>query len=128
MSNEIIQQKKTRKKIPANSPYPELKFCIKGVKWAARLLPEAEYERLHGDDSRAMCVLEDNHIDVNQQYANFSTVAHELGHAYIESCLVNRDHLEQDEFEELFCEILGEHSQEIVRQAKRILKAFKKEG
>lgn len=126
MSNETTSLQKVRKKKskPANSPYPELRFCIKGIKWAARLLPEAEYERLHGDDSRAMCVLDSNIIDVNSQYANFSTVAHELGHAYIESCLVHRDHLDQEEFEELFCELIGEHSIHIVSLTRRILKKF----
>jgi hypothetical protein len=123
-----VTTKKNQKKspLPSDFVFPEIRFKIKGVNWSARLLPEAEYERVHGDDSRAICIFTEYCIDVNDQHCDYGTISHELGHAYIDSCLVSREHLDQDEFEELFCEIIGEHSLDIVRQTRRILRYFTK--
>ena len=101
------------------------KMDIKGLDWKIQLHTPEEYEQLHGKDSEGMTVMESQVIDLNQEHLGLPVILHELGHAYFHSCLTRSADLSQEDIEEIFCEILSYHTEEILSRAKQLLIYFK---
>lgn len=90
-----------------------LKILIKGVEWTVYVQPNLSYIRQHGNDSGAITYINDKDIFFNSDHVNTGYIRHELTHAFVASSGINSSSLDQDQFEELFCEIVEEHYHDI---------------
>lgn len=104
-----------------------IRIKVKEVPWTVLLLPLAQYEAAHGDDSNAICIMDSREIHLVEGRASRFNIAHELGHAYISSCLVDVAQVKKTDMEELFCDIIGHHAADIVKTTNKVFRHFNKE-
>lgn len=106
---------------------------IKGLDWTffgiyGKYYKEFMERKQVSTDSYAACFRHDQVMvfDLSLPYINKTTL-HELLHAYVHSCCVGSVSLDSEDKEELICEIIGEHIDEIRGQAKEMSKVLKKD-
>lgn len=97
-----------------------VKFTIIDKKWSITSLSKKSYEKKHGDDSRAITIIEDRKIDLSPIGCDKETIIHELVHAYwYEICAHSAD-LEDDQAEEIFAELMSKFGRELLDLADKL--------
>lgn len=84
-----------------------------------------EYRSAHGKDSMAICLKHHRKIVLTEKYVDIHTIRHELVHAYVASCCVESMHIKGDDMEELLCEVLSYHLEDIGKYSRKIFNTFK---
>lgn len=99
---------------------------IKGLPWKISVQVDKEYDQDHGNDSDGITYASTNHMYIKRDAFNVETILHELGHAYYHSCLVyTTGGLDNDDVEEIFCEIIAIHGPQLVQQARNLYRQLK---
>lgn len=113
-----MAQKKMKKNTPS--------FEVLGRKWKIVVCSEEEYAKENRPGTVAITDAESRCIKVlGQANVSYSTVAHELVHAFIaELCLSSAD-LDNDNLEEIFAELFANRAEEMVKIGKRMFKKLK---
>ena len=102
---------------------------IKGLEWTYDLLPLEQYIPLYGKGDLALCIKDKRKLVFILEEICITTIYHELTHAYMASLCIDSCHsISADDYEEIFCEINGNHIEDIVKQGKEILKNLNKEA
>ena len=90
--------------------------------WTYRLLPDAEYNELHGTDSQAITDLEERTIDVAERGFNLNTMIHETFHAYKSYLCLDSAEMDNSAVEEIFASFFGKNSFKILEKAVNMYK------
>lgn len=98
---------------------------IKGLTWKLSVQRDEEYIKHHGGDSEGITVGSQRHIYIKESALYLEVVLHELGHAYFQSCLTYTANLNEEDIEEVFCEIIANHGSQMVTDARRYTKYLK---
>lgn len=102
------------------------KIEIKGIKWSYYRLPHDKYKQLHGDNSLAHVLKHKREIVFDAKYLDLPTVLHEVTHAFFSSCCIDSTNdLSNDDVEEIFCEIVSYHIDDIKKTANKIYNVLK---
>lgn len=101
-----------------------LEVDIKGVRWTVQLLPNSYYTEKHKEQtnySAALTLADEHVVDFNAVYFDKETVRHELMHAFIASCCIGSvTNLALTDLEEITCEIISIHGEDILNMANSI--------
>jgi len=100
---------------------------IKGRDWSFHLLTDRRFDKLHNEDGAVRAAV----TMPNQYTAHFKKsdwcikdIRHELGHVLYSMTLTSTSDLTPDQVEETMCEIIAEHSPEIILWADMIAEKF----
>ena len=102
----------------------DLSISIKGITWQYELLEKDVYKTRH-PGSEAMCDKSKRLLSFSKEFLTKEHIAHELGHGYISSCMVDTASLSHEDFEEVACEIISHHLDDIQRHRDEIYKKLK---
>lgn len=103
-----------------------LKVNIKGLEWSCRKLRHKDYRNKHGSSSLAVCVKGERKLDFDASEFRYSTVLHEVVHAFMGSlCLHSTSDISMEDMEEIFAELIENHVEDIIETAKFIYKELK---
>ena len=106
-----------------------MRVNIKGLEWTYELLSAEEYVKAHGKGDLGLCIKDERKLVFILEEISYSTIVHELTHAYMASiCIDSCSDIDSHDLEEIFCEINGNHINDIVGQGKEILKNLNKEA
>lgn len=114
-----MEKKIIRRKIKTLKTEP---LQIKGLNWHLSIQEDAQYDKVHGNESDGICIPADRHIYIRKSALNIETILHELGHAYYHSCLIYTADITVADVEEIFCEIISVHATEMVKISREIYK------
>jgi hypothetical protein len=101
-----------------------LVLSIKGRSWNFILLTDKTFNKLHGEENTAMTIFGDNEVHFRRSDWSKSAISHEIGHVLHSSSLTSSSELTVEQTAELFCEIIGEHVEEINLWATRVSERF----
>lgn len=107
----------------------KIRTHIKGLDWDIYLLKSNEYEKyidIEGDNTLAVCLVNEHKIVFRYEHLSLPTVKHELTHAYAASCFCFQLNLSGEQVAELKCEIMAYHGEELIKLSKKIFKMLKK--
>ena len=100
---------------------------IKGRDWTFRLFSDKVFNKVYNpnDEDNAAMTLQ-NKYEVHFRKGDWSpnTIKHELGHVLHFASLVGSSALSAEDSIELMCEIIGEHTEEILLWSNRIAENF----
>jgi hypothetical protein len=100
---------------------------IKGRDWEFILLSDKVFDKMHNEDdgSRAGITMP-NQYQCHFRKSDWSLkdIRHELGHALYHMCLTSSSDLTPEQVEETMCQIIGEHTPEIMMWCDRISEKF----
>lgn len=103
-------------------------ITVCGHRWVLLFVPQAAYEARHGSDSDAITIADNRRIYISEEGASYQTLVHELVHAYLaELCVSTMTRLSKSDLEEIFCELMAKHGKQIIRLARQLERAYKKE-
>jgi len=100
-------------------------ILIKGVKFTIKLLSKENYVKSHAvaTDSYAYVNKYDRTIVFRKDYVRKNIVVHEVTHAFINAChLSSCNDLSVEDFEEIVCEMMEDHIEDIIKVSNTILK------
>jgi hypothetical protein len=111
--------------------YKEYIIKIKGTKWKYRLIPRELFLKVHKDaeviDHVAITIKQENRIDFTPNELTVETIIHELVHAYMSETYTNSANLENEQMEDIICDMISYNISKIQKQSKRMLKVLLKE-
>ena len=100
-----------------------MNISIKGIKFQVILLSKEDYVKKHTDESVAHLDKEDRTLIFRKDQIKKNIVIHEVCHAFIHGChLSSCNDLSVEDFEEIICEMLEDHIEDIQSVSKKILK------
>ena len=103
-----------------------MEIQIKGVKFKVELLSKEQYIKDHKDDSVAHLEKIKKTLTFRKDYISKKICIHEVTHAYINAChLGSCSDISMDDFEEIICELMEEHIDDIKRTSNEILRFLK---
>lgn len=103
-------------------------ITILGHRWVLLFMPQAAYDSRHGDDSEGCTMQNTRRIYISEEGASYQTIVHELVHAYMgELCVSTTTRLSKNDLEEIFCELVAKHGKQIIRLARQLERAYRKE-
>jgi hypothetical protein len=105
----------------------QITLNIKGRDWTFKLLTDKQFNKLHNKEDEgntAMTIQSDYEVHFRKSDWSIATIRHELGHTLHMSSLVGSSDLTVSDTVELMCEIIGEHTDEIVLWSVRIAEKF----
>ena len=103
-----------------------MEIYIKGVKFKIDLLTKEKYIELHKDNSYAHLDKEKKSLTFRKDHISKKICIHETVHAYINAChLGSCTDISMEDFEEIICEMMEEHIDDIKNTAKEILSFLK---
>lgn len=104
---------------------------IKGRNWSFVLLTDKSFDKLHNsnedpDDNENVAMTIPSAFEVHFKKSNWNLkdIRHELGHLLYSMSLVNSANHKPDQVEETMCEIIAEHSAEIIHWSDLIANRF----
>jgi len=99
-----------------------MSFTIKILEqpWKIEFLTPRKYARKWGNDSAGITDTSKKTIDFIEDFTDLETIRHELAHAYAVQMSAVELQLDDDQVEELFCEMIGKYALTIVQQAEHI--------
>jgi hypothetical protein len=99
---------------------------IKGYPYKVYLLEPKKYILKHKDNSLAHLHKTDKEIVFRKDHVDKKIIIHEVTHAFINQChLASCDNLDVEDFEEIVCELMEDHIQDIINIANLIYKELK---
>jgi len=105
----------------------KISIQIKGRDWQFILLPDKLFDRMYNkeDEGNAAMTLQAKY-EVHFRKSDWSpnTIKHEIGHILHFASLVSSSDLSVEDAIELMCEIIGEHSEEILLWSSRVSENF----
>lgn len=102
---------------------------IKGVKFKVELLDKEAYIKENEDKSYAHLDKEKKTLTFRKDHISKKIVIHEVTHSFINAChLASCDNISMDDFEEIICEMMEEHLDDIKTTSNEILSFLKKEA
>lgn len=104
-----------------------MKILICGDIWNINVLEDDKFERKYGEMLSGVTQVSKKKIDISYDGFSFSTIAHEISHAYYYYSCVDAANLSLEQMEEVFCEIIAIHGENISRLSKKLFKELKKE-
>lgn len=104
-----------------------MKVYIKGIEYRVQLLEKCKFEKTHGKDI-AYLDKETRELLFRKDYIKKNVVIHEVTHAFINSLhLGSCSDLTINDFEEIICEMMEDHIDDIKRLSNQIF-AYLKES
>lgn len=92
-----------------------IKFKILGKNWKLGLLNTVEYRAKHGRHMGvAVTDVNTREIDLSPKGRDLETIYHELIHGYLGEMCVHSCDLDDDNLEEIFCELFSKRAKEIL--------------
>lgn len=98
---------------------------INGSLWRAEFLDFKEFTKRCGDDCTAMTDFEKKRIYLHLRSATLQCIRHEIFHAYISTYNMAALDLDDEQVEELACEVFGNHGKLAIQQADQVYRDFK---
>lgn len=102
---------------------------INGKTWTVERVTEKQMkkEREDGEHIGGLCIAAERRILIAEDCVDYRTIAHELYHAYFSNLhLQDTNNIKLDDLEEIAAAMFADKAEEIVRQAKRVLKKLEK--
>lgn len=94
-----------------------MNFRILGKRWKIKKLGKKKYKKKYGRGSCAITIVYKRMIVLGPKGYDRETIVHELVHAYLsELCLHSAD-FDEDNLEEVFCELLAKFGNKLLSQA-----------
>ena len=98
-----------------------LTIPIKGYPYKIYLLDQIQYIKKHKDNSLAHLHKTDKEIVFRKDHISKKIVIHEVTHAFLNQChLGSCDNLDVEDFEEIVCEMMEDHIQDIIKCSNEI--------
>lgn len=104
----------------------ELKLDIRSKEWKIVLFDLDSYHTEHGEDSRAITLIEDHEVHFNVDYLTLPVIRHELTHVFIESYSHYNVEYTNDQLEEVLCSINEYYYDALGKLSKKIYNHFKR--
>lgn len=101
---------------------------IRDVQWTAVVYTPKTYIKKFGADSRAICEFEKKKMSFRKDKLDFQTVIHEIVHALVDTSHTHSAELNNDQFEEVICDLVGEHIFDIFRWSLEVYNFISKEN
>lgn len=108
-------------------------FKIMEKTWELRILPNKKYHKKRGKDSLGQTLSWKRRIDLHKSAVSFNDesslelIVHELLHAYLgEMCVQSTENISNDDFEEIYAELLAKRGKELLALADHLLDEVKK--
>lgn len=102
---------------------------IKGVKFEVKLLNKEDYIKENEDKSYAHLDKEQKELTFRKDHISKKIVIHEVTHAFLNAChLGSCSNISMEDFEEIVCEMMEEHLDDIRSVSNEILSFLKKEA
>lgn len=104
----------------------KVKFSVMGDVWFASVWDGDAYAKHFGSDSEAITMGEAKQVHFNIDDLSLATVRHELVHVYSEYLYINSAHLNKDQTEEVYAELIANKGEEMMTLAKKLHRELKK--
>lgn len=104
----------------------QVNFRVMGKKWTLRVLRRKRYDKKHGGDSIALTKVHKRRIDLTPSGTDLETIVHELVHAYLAEICTKTTDLDEEQLEEIFCELMSKRGKELLRLADSLHKKVQK--
>lgn len=102
---------------------------INGDKWHYSVLDDEKYDNLYGSDSEGITLFDKKSIVFKKTSFCFTTVIHELVHAYHHKlCLSDTQSIGTSDFEEISATFIETHILNILRDAIKIFTKYKSDS
>lgn len=98
----------------------KIQFEILGKPWTLRALKTRGYKKNWGTDSVAITDINKRTIDLSPEGRDFETLVHELVHAYLGEMATHSANLEDDQVEEVCCELFAKRGYELLAKAEEL--------
>lgn len=112
-------------------PLVSITLSIKGRPWTFKLFSDRVFDKIHNSDpdpeknnNGAMTVPIHHEVHFPKSEWSVLDIRHELGHVFKFECNTESSVLDADQTEELMCEIIGTHAQEICLLSDQIANKF----
>lgn len=99
---------------------------IMGDIWTVTLYSPEAYKRKHSDDSAGLTIAKLRKIELDSSELDLELVIHELVHAYKSYQYVDSAELKDDQLEEVYADLFAHHGEQIISDAKKLLKHLRK--
>ncbi len=108
----------------------EIKRKINGVSWTFKVVTAKQMQKQREKDqpiAGGLCVPSERTIYLDDECVDYTTVTHELVHAYVSDLhLSDTNNLQLDDIEEIFASLFTAKGEKIIRQGKNIVKDLQK--
>lgn len=108
----------------------QVKRKINGTAWTIKVVTAKQMKKIQDADTApagGLCVSVDKTIYLDEDCVNFTTMAHELFHAYVSDLhLDDTNNIPLTDVEEIFAGLFSIKGEKILRQAKNIVKDLTK--
>jgi hypothetical protein len=99
-------------------------FKIKGIDWRMILITNNNFIKRFGE-GQGLTDFNNKKVYFNESYVTDKVILHELGHVFYSSCCTDSvTSLSNDDIVEIFCDIIGEHGNELFIQCSRLIRLF----
>ncbi len=102
----------------------EIKRRINGTSWKIKIVTPKQMKKIQGKGAipaGGLCVPSEKTIYLDKECVNYTTVCHELVHAYWSDLhLDDTNNIQLSDLEEIVASLISEKGDKIVKQAKRI--------
>lgn len=102
-----------------------MKFNIYGDNWEFHVMDTDNFVKEFGEELGAFVVPSTREAFFSEDDLNEEIVVHEVTHIYIYNMCLNSANIQQDQLEEIFCDMMATHGRKILRQARKIYKEMK---
>ena len=110
------------------------KVSIRGTTWKFRIISDDLFDKRHGENhevdpnnlSAAITSRHEKLVDFRPDEVTIINIRHELMHCYVFTCLIEDSDLNKDQMEEICCNIIGEHGEELSKIANKIYRGLDK--
>ena len=102
-----------------------IKINILGHDWKVYLHEEDTFCRIYGDSDAAFVLPQEREVHFNEAEFTLKAVKHELTHCYFTLLCVEAAQLDLSQQEEVFCEMVAEHGDKLLRLARNLFKELK---
>jgi hypothetical protein len=103
---------------------PTLDITILGKPWKVQFLPKGRFIKKCGEGVIGLCDQYKRRIYLMRKYTDLVVITHELVHAYLDVAGFSATELNQEQCEEIFAELIGQHGWEILSTAGKIYESY----
>lgn len=101
-----------------------MKIKVLGYPWTIKVLEKKAFKKRFGR-AQAITDLETQEIFINSKFNHLRVIAHELCHAFFHYCCQEELELDNNKWEEVLCDFVSLHGEEVNKLAKNIWKKLK---
>jgi hypothetical protein len=94
-----------------------LRFNVLGTTWWFEFMDFKQYLKKNGSKSKAITNVDEKIVYFNIRECDDTTIRHELAHVYAAAMGIVELQLDDDQIEELFCELVGRYSFQLLKRA-----------